>query len=66
MKRENAIEDIEKERKNYSKTDSHFSAQGLRSASYWSIGLTGLPEHSIMTAYLDLIDKAEHYIYIEN
>ena len=25
-----------------------------------------MPESSILSAYLDLIEKAEHYIYIEN
>jgi phospholipase D1/2 len=39
--------------------------QVVRSAGTWSLGLEN-PEHSIHTAYLNLIDKADHFIYIEN
>ncbi|KAJ4354154.1 uncharacterized protein N0V89_005887 [Didymosphaeria variabile] len=40
-------------------------AQVVRSSADWSSGL--LPaEHSIQTAYCDLIREAEHYVYIEN
>ena len=39
--------------------------QVVRSAGTWSLGLEN-PEHSIHTAYLHLIDKADHFIYIEN
>ncbi len=40
------------------------SCQVLRSSSEWSIGIP--TEHSIYEAYLQLIDSAEHFIYIEN
>lgn len=43
------------------------SVQVVRSAGHWSLGLK--PEHienSIHIAYLELIDKANHFIYIEN
>jgi phospholipase D1/2 len=39
--------------------------QVLRSASTWSFGLDTI-ERSIHEAYIDLISKAEHFIYIEN
>lgn len=39
--------------------------QLLRSGGRWSLGLED-PETSIHTAYLHLIDSADHYIYIEN
>ncbi|OMJ91836.1 hypothetical protein SteCoe_5508 [Stentor coeruleus] len=39
--------------------------QVIRSAGTWSLGLER-PEHSIHTAYLNLIDEADHFIYIEN
>ena len=39
--------------------------QVIRSAGTWSLGLDN-PEHSIHTAYLHLIDQADHFIYIEN
>ncbi|KAF9961343.1 Phospholipase D1 [Mortierella alpina] len=39
--------------------------QILRSVSSWSIGVKD-PECSILTAYIAAIDRAEHFIYIEN
>lgn len=43
------------------------SCQVLRSASYWSCGLPkNQIENSIHFAYLQLIEMAKHYIYIEN
>lgn len=39
--------------------------QILRSVSQWSAG-TSQVEESIHCAYASLIDKAEHFIYIEN
>jgi phospholipase D1/2 len=39
--------------------------QLLRSSSLWSIGLEET-EHSIHTAYLHMIEEADHFIYIEN
>ena len=35
-----------------------------RSVSLWSAGIS-LTEKSILNSYIDLIDNAEHYIYIE-
>nr|KYP74381.1 Phospholipase D p1 [Cajanus cajan] len=39
--------------------------QVIRSVSQWSAG-TSQPEESIQTAYCSLIEKAKHFIYIEN
>ncbi|XP_039258674.2 phospholipase D1-like isoform X3 [Styela clava] len=39
--------------------------QILRSSAEWSAGISEA-EQSIQTAYIDAINKAEHYIYIEN
>ncbi|CAG9323177.1 unnamed protein product [Blepharisma stoltei] len=39
--------------------------QLTRSAGLWSLGLEK-SEHSIHTAYIHLIDMADHFIYIEN
>ncbi|WVY95870.1 hypothetical protein V8G54_028021 [Vigna mungo] len=39
--------------------------QVIRSVSQWSAG-TSQPEESIHTAYCSLIEKAKHFIYIEN
>ena len=41
------------------------SCQVLRSISEWSAGIHQT-EHSILNGYYHLIDKAKHYIYIEN
>ena len=38
--------------------------QIVRSSDDWSSGI--LLEHSIQTAYSEVIEKAEHYVYIEN
>ncbi|KAK3839963.1 MAG: hypothetical protein J3R72DRAFT_369939, partial [Linnemannia gamsii] len=38
--------------------------QILRSSTLWSQGVS--LEHSIMNAYIESIEKAEHFIYIEN
>ncbi|KAL0948426.1 hypothetical protein HGRIS_011005 [Hohenbuehelia grisea] len=38
--------------------------QVVRSVSDWSHGV--LPEHSIQNAYIQMIEEANHYIYIEN
>ncbi|GAB7358799.1 hypothetical protein MBLNU230_g4023t2 [Neophaeotheca triangularis] len=40
--------------------------QILRSCSPWSIGTPNKVEHSIMNAYVALIENSEHFIYIEN
>lgn len=50
-------------------TSSLFShqVQLLRSAGHWSLGLQPEhTEHSIYVAYMELIEKAKHFIYIEN
>lgn len=39
-------------------------AQLVRSSDDWSSGI--LLEHSIQNAYCEVIEKAEHYVYIEN
>jgi phospholipase D1/2 len=39
-------------------------AQVVRSSDDWSSGI--LLEHSIQKAYSEVIEKAEHYVYIEN
>lgn len=39
-------------------------AQIVRSSADWSSGI--LKEHSIQNAYIDIIRKAQHYVYIEN
>lgn len=43
----------------------NFRCQILRSASYWSLGLA-TPEKSIYAAYIELILKSEHFVYMEN
>jgi phospholipase D1/2 len=43
------------------------TVQVLRSAGHWSLGLKSEhTENSIYIAYMELIDKARHFIYIEN
>jgi phospholipase D1/2 len=44
-----------------------FECQSLRSVSYWSLGLPRTnPERSIYDTYIEMIRKANHFIYIEN
>jgi phospholipase D1/2 len=45
-------------------TDGGVNVQVLRSAADWSSGV--LLEKSIQNAYSELIEQAEHYVYIEN
>ena len=40
--------------------------QILRSCSPWSIGTPNKVEHSIMNAYVHLIEHSQHFVYIEN
>ncbi|TGJ83392.1 hypothetical protein E0Z10_g5376 [Xylaria hypoxylon] len=41
--------------------------QMLRSAGDWSLGFSkDLREHSILTAYIKLIEESEHFVYMEN
>ncbi|KAI9784317.1 MAG: Phospholipase D1 [Geoglossum umbratile] len=46
--------------------DGTCEVQILRSCSPWSIGTTALVEHSIMNAYIKLIEQSDHFVYIEN
>ncbi|KAI8060682.1 hypothetical protein BC940DRAFT_311523 [Gongronella butleri] len=46
-------------------TSTGTRVQILRSVSAWSIGNDRV-EHSIMNAYVDLIEKSNHFVYIEN
>ena len=40
--------------------------QLLRSCSWWSIGTPHRTEHSIMNAYIKMIEQSDHFVYIEN
>ncbi|KZF19074.1 phospholipase D [Xylona heveae TC161] len=40
--------------------------QILRSASWWSLGTPDRTEHSIMNAYIKMIEQSDHFVYIEN
>lgn len=40
--------------------------QILRSTCWWSIGTPDKTEHSIMNAYIKMIEQSEHFVYIEN
>ena len=40
--------------------------QILRSACWWSLGTPEMTEHSIMNAYIKLIEQSDHFVYIEN
>jgi phospholipase D1/2 len=40
--------------------------QILRSCAPWSIGTPNKVEHSIMTAYCEMIKGSDHFVYIEN
>ncbi|KAI9768853.1 MAG: Phospholipase D1 [Geoglossum simile] len=46
--------------------DGTCEVQILRSCSPWSIGTANLVEHSIMNAYIKLIEQSDHFVYIEN
>ncbi|KAH0556541.1 hypothetical protein GP486_005592 [Trichoglossum hirsutum] len=46
--------------------DGTCEVQILRSCSPWSIGTAALVEHSIMNAYIKLIEQSDHFVYIEN
>ncbi len=46
--------------------DGTCEVQILRSASWWSIGTPDQTEHSIMNAYIKMIEQSEHFVYIEN
>ena len=40
--------------------------QILRSCAWWSIGTPDKTEHSIMNAYIKMIEQSDHFVYIEN
>ena len=46
--------------------DGTCEVQILRSACAWSIGTPNKTEHSIMNAYVKMIETSEHFVYIEN
>lgn len=46
--------------------DGTCDIQMLRSCAEWSIGTPGKTEHSIMNAYVKLIEESDHFVYIEN
>ncbi|PCH02254.1 Phospholipase D family [Penicillium occitanis (nom. inval.)] len=46
--------------------DGTCEVQILRSAGNWSLGTPDVTEHSIMNAYVKLIEQSEHFVYIEN
>ena len=50
--------------KGLSNTGGTVNAQIVRSSDDWSSGI--LLDHSIQNAYSEIIEKAEHFVYIEN
>ncbi|KAG0154796.1 hypothetical protein PDIDSM_366 [Penicillium digitatum] len=46
--------------------DGTCEVQILRSSSMWSTGTPDVVEHSIMNAYVKLIEESDHFVYIEN
>lgn len=46
--------------------DGTCEVQILRSAGPWSIGFRDKTEHSIMNAYVKMIEESDHFVYIEN
>ena len=46
--------------------DGTCEIQVLRSACEWSLGTPNLTEHSIMNAYVKMIEKSDHFVYVEN
>ena len=46
--------------------DGTCEVQMLRSAGPWSLGTPEKTEHSIMNAYIKMVEESEHFIYIEN
>ncbi|PGH16110.1 hypothetical protein AJ80_05325 [Polytolypa hystricis UAMH7299] len=46
--------------------DGTCEVQILRSSSMWSTGTPDVTEHSIMNAYIKLIEQSDHFVYIEN
>ncbi|KAJ5152874.1 Phospholipase D1 [Penicillium canariense] len=46
--------------------DGTCEVQILRSSSMWSTGTPDVTEHSIMNAYVKMIEESDHFVYIEN
>lgn len=46
--------------------DGTCEVQLLRSAGPWSLGTPNKTEHSIMNAYVKMIEESEHFVYMEN
>ena len=46
--------------------DGTCEVQLLRSSSMWSTGTPNVTEHSIMNAYVKMIEESEHFVHIEN
>lgn len=46
--------------------DGTCEVQILRSTCWWSIGTPDKTEHSIMNAYIKMIEQSDHFVYIEN
>ncbi|KIX01071.1 uncharacterized protein Z518_10137 [Rhinocladiella mackenziei CBS 650.93] len=46
--------------------DGTCEVQICRSAGPWSLGTPDKTEHSIMNAYVKLIEESEHFVYMEN
>jgi len=46
--------------------DGTCEVQMLRSAGPWSIGTPDKTEHSIMNAYVKMIEESDHFVYMEN
>lgn len=46
--------------------DGTCEVQMLRSAGPWSLGTPDRTEHSIMNAYVKMIEESEHFVYMEN
>lgn len=46
--------------------DGTCEVQILRSCCWWSMGTPDKTEHSIMNAYVKMIEESDHFVYIEN
>ncbi|KAI9805681.1 MAG: Phospholipase D1 [Piccolia ochrophora] len=46
--------------------DGTCEVQILRSACWWSIGTPTRTEHSIMNAYVKMIEQSDYFVYMEN
>ena len=46
--------------------DGTCEVQMLRSCGEWSMGTPDQVEHSIMNAYIKMIQQSEHFVYVEN